>query len=248
MLVFVFLNSLPLYLTGSKKKLFHDRSCNLITDTYDFLGLGIQKDHKYLIILIYFTWHFLEQHTEISIGPKISRNISPSLYYSKPAVVTKEALDLLSILFFDEFNMDSGNLLIEEVSGSILTWLLEPLSSKVFQPGNLSLDEAEVFYQQKNSLLHHKHKNVAYSSLLHQAGITDPYRFRRRLKQLYGLNIRDFVTEARLADAISLLKEGDLSIKEIAFKTGFVNAAYFSRVFTNYFGLSPKHLQQYFLR
>ena len=247
-LVFVFLNSLHLYLTSSKKKLFHDRSCNLATNTNDFLGMSIQKDHRYIIILLCFTWYFLEQQTEISIVPKIPHNIYPSFYYSKLAVITKEAIDLLSILFFDDANMGSGNLLIEEISGSLLIWLLEPLPARVFQPGNLSLDDAELFYQQKNRLLYYKHKNISYSALLHQAGITDPYSFRRKMKQLYGLNIRDFVTEARLGEAVSLLKEGNLSIKEIAFKTGFVNAAYFSRVFTNYFGLSPKHLQQYFLR
>ena len=248
MLIFVFLNSSQIYLTGSKKKLFHDRSCNLATDTFDFFGCSIQKGHKYVIILICFTWHFLEQHTEIWIGPKIFHNIYPSFYYTRQAVINKEALDLLSIICFDDSDTGSGNLLLEEISGSLLKWLIEPCSSRIFQPGNLSIDEAEFFYKQKNNLLLHKHKNISYSVLLQQTGINDPYSFRRKMKQLYGLNIRDFVTESRLADAVSLLREGTLSIKEIAYKSGFVNAAYFSRVFTNYFGISPKHLQRHFLR
>lgn len=39
--------------------------------------------------------------------------------------------------------------------------------------------------------------------------------------------------------AVELLKEGQLSIAEIAYKTGFDHPPYFTRVFKKYYGATP---------
>ncbi len=49
----------------------------------------------------------------------------------------------------------------------------------------------------------------------------------------------DYVTELRIERAEELLRESNLSVKEIALKTGIADANYFSKVFRKATGLSP---------
>jgi AraC-like DNA-binding protein len=84
---------------------------------------------------------------------------------------------------------------------------------------------------------------VPVSKLLQAAGIRNIPQFRKKMNQLYHLNIREFITEIRMTCAMNLLKDPTLSIKEIAGLSGFKSAFYFSRVFTNYFGMAPKYFR-----
>jgi AraC-like DNA-binding protein len=100
--------------------------------------------------------------------------------------------------------------------------------------------QLELFYEERDRLLQIATRVIPFSSMLTQAEIRDRPLFRKRLGQLYGLNIRDFIIETRMGRAASLLAESDLSIKQIAGMTGYKNPFYFSHVFSQYFGQSPK--------
>ena len=50
-----------------------------------------------------------------------------------------------------------------------------------------------------------------------------------------GRSIVDYLLEMRVTEAKSLLLEGELTLKEIAERTGFGDSNYFSRIFKRYF-------------
>ncbi len=54
----------------------------------------------------------------------------------------------------------------------------------------------------------------------------------------------EFVTETRVANAKTMLAQGDLKIYEIADALGFESAFYFSKVFKKIVGMSPREYQQ----
>ncbi|MGH8023900.1 MAG: helix-turn-helix domain-containing protein, partial [Limisphaerales bacterium] len=54
-----------------------------------------------------------------------------------------------------------------------------------------------------------------------------------------GLSPHQYLLELRLVRARSLLAETDLSIKEIALKTGFEDELYFSRLFRQKLNVTP---------
>lgn len=58
-------------------------------------------------------------------------------------------------------------------------------------------------------------------------------------KRWCGKTPVDYRNEIRLTAAASLLKRSNLSVAEIAFKTGFEDPYYFSRIFKKNMGLSP---------
>lgn len=61
----------------------------------------------------------------------------------------------------------------------------------------------------------------------------------RKLNALIGETPHDYITGRRLTTAAQLLLTGELTIAEVAYKTGFTDAANFSRSFTRRYGQSP---------
>ena len=58
--------------------------------------------------------------------------------------------------------------------------------------------------------------------------------------ELFGKTIHQYRTDQRLARAISLMEETDLTIAEIAYRTGFNSRDVLTRVFKKKFYVSPR--------
>ena len=65
-----------------------------------------------------------------------------------------------------------------------------------------------------------------------------------KVKQLTGLNIQGYVNKMRMDYVIDLMKTTDLSLGEIAEKSGFSSPRYFSTSFKNYTGMTPSQYKK----
>lgn len=61
----------------------------------------------------------------------------------------------------------------------------------------------------------------------------------RKVKALMGTNINEYILHTRLQKARYFLQHEDISVAEVAYKTGFSSPAYFSTVFKSKLGVSP---------
>ena len=61
----------------------------------------------------------------------------------------------------------------------------------------------------------------------------------RKIKQLTGMSIVEFIRDTRLRKASLYLAQGKLSVTEVMYKVGFTTASYFSKCFKEKFGVSP---------
>ena len=61
----------------------------------------------------------------------------------------------------------------------------------------------------------------------------------RKMKEMTGLSISDFIRNIRLEQAVRLLKEQKANVTQVAYTVGFSNLAHFSSVFRKQFGVSP---------
>jgi len=68
--------------------------------------------------------------------------------------------------------------------------------------------------------------------------------FRKRFKEITGFSPTQYLIELRLIKARKLLKETNLSAKEIAFMTGFESEQYFSRLFKAKNLLTPNRFRK----
>ena len=61
----------------------------------------------------------------------------------------------------------------------------------------------------------------------------------RKIKQLTGMGIVEFIRDMRLKKAALYLSQGKLSVTEVMYKAGFTTASYFSKCFKEKFGVPP---------
>ena len=62
----------------------------------------------------------------------------------------------------------------------------------------------------------------------------------RKIKQLTGKTISEFIREIRLEKAAAYFNQGKLTINEVMYKVGFTTASYFSKCFKEKYGVTPK--------
>nr|WP_315596515.1 helix-turn-helix transcriptional regulator [uncultured Cupriavidus sp.] len=59
-------------------------------------------------------------------------------------------------------------------------------------------------------------------------------------RALFGSTVYDYVLERRLAEAARLLREGAMSIGDVAWRSGFSHASHLARHFRRRYGMSPR--------
>lgn len=79
--------------------------------------------------------------------------------------------------------------------------------------------------------------------LSHKVGIND-FKLKKGFKQLYGVTIFDFLLEARMEKAKTLLTETNTPIHEIAFVTGYKNVSSFTAAFKKRMGFPPSAMKR----
>lgn len=79
--------------------------------------------------------------------------------------------------------------------------------------------------------------------LVRELGVSRTLLF-EKFKALLGQTPNEFIQTIRLKYAAQLIKESDLKINEIAFKVGFSDPKYFSKIFHKQFGISPSQFKK----
>jgi|GEM_PF-3558472 len=67
-----------------------------------------------------------------------------------------------------------------------------------------------------------------------------PFHFMRTFRRIYGVPVYQYILEKRLYWSLSLIKQGKMTITEIAAHTGFADVFSFSKAFKKRFGHAPR--------
>lgn len=67
--------------------------------------------------------------------------------------------------------------------------------------------------------------------------------FYRKVNTLTGMTPNNYIRKIRMEESKKMLEESNLSISEIAYKTGFNSAFYFSKCFKEYYGMPPSQFR-----
>lgn len=65
-----------------------------------------------------------------------------------------------------------------------------------------------------------------------------------KFKRTLGVSFTDYVNDLRLSYAMKLLKNSDLSIKQISEESGFTSVSYFIKLFSEKYGSAPQKLRK----
>lgn len=84
-------------------------------------------------------------------------------------------------------------------------------------------------------------KDISVSDIAGYASISERY-LRKLFSQSLNLSPLDYLNQTRINKSIELLKNTEKSVKEVCFLCGFQSPQYFSRVFKQQMGLSPREM------
>ncbi|HEY9660437.1 MAG TPA: AraC family transcriptional regulator, partial [Allocoleopsis sp.] len=87
------------------------------------------------------------------------------------------------------------------------------------------------------------HRNLKLEEIAAIANIS-PYHFLRLFKQSLGVTPHQYILQCRLHQAKYLLQHSNLTIDEIATRTGFCDQSHLTRYFKRIMGITPKKLLQ----
>lgn len=102
-------------------------------------------------------------------------------------------------------------------------------------------NQARSFEYVINYLAENSHEKIVLKDLAKQMNFSYDY-FQHHFKELVGVSPQQFLIKKRLEMAQRLLKDGQLSCTEIAYRCGFSNSAQFSHIFKRETGRNPKNV------
>ena len=82
-------------------------------------------------------------------------------------------------------------------------------------------------------------EEVTISHISEECGVSERY-LRKLFAQFLKFSPLDYINSIRINKAIDLLRNSDMSIKEVSYQCGFKSPQYFSRVFKQRTGTSPR--------
>jgi AraC-like DNA-binding protein len=93
-----------------------------------------------------------------------------------------------------------------------------------------------------NYLERHYAEKINFTKLAQSAGMS-PRSFQRAFLRATGTSARNYLITTRLKRAAEFLKYHNYSVSESAYKAGFKDSNYFTRLFKKYMKISPKHFR-----
>ncbi len=113
----------------------------------------------------------------------------------------------------------------------------QTLDTRFRKDSTIIIDKAEAYIMQ------HYMEAITLEQVARAVNLSQHY-FSRFFKQAKGISYSDYLTEIRMNHAKSLVTSGALSIKEVAYQTGFQDPNYFSKKFKLSTGLPPSRYKR----
>lgn len=141
-------------------------------------------------------------------------------------------------------NQMGSYLLIDSLKTALAIHLIRNYCATSPKPFNSSgLGEARLALV-KDYIQVHLHQDLKLNELAAIAQIS-PYHFLRLFKQSVGLTPHQYILRCRVEKAKTLMQHGELSLAEVAVKTGFYDQSHLGRSFKQIVGMTLKQFLQF---
>ncbi|WP_438347526.1 AraC family transcriptional regulator [Paenibacillus sp. FA6] len=206
----------------------------------------VKNFDSYERIIINFSEHLLDDF--ISSSPSMKENIN----YQKTQgsyvlqLHSKKFQDILSVLqeLYHKIMNDKGNVSFSTnyLFFQLVQDIFDPASSMPNLNNNNELDQ-RILSILEYIELHLTEPDLSLASVSNYFHL-NKYYFSHYFTKNMNLPFYRYVSLKRLAYAVTMIKQNQLSIEKIALKCGFLDYSSFYRLFKNEYHLSPKKLQK----
>ncbi len=199
------------------------------------------------------SWDAPAEFIVLAIEPTLLKNVgqdwvNPDQIELQPRFMSESDVFIQNILLTLKGEAEVGgmgsHLLIDSLKTALAIHLLRKYCAtrpKLFSYSN-GLSQATLTLV-KGYINNHLHQDLTLDKLAAIAQIS-PYHFLRLFKQSMGITPHQYILQCRLNQAKYLLQSSNLSIAEIAMRTGFCDQSHLTRYFKRLMGVTPKQLLQ----
>lgn len=215
----------------------HGVSCTYYSVHFDFIGLGRENDFSPEDIYI------ANCNRSLDTAPVNERLLHRPLY-SLGGVTLPETMSVNNPIAYTELLVSMIRLQREkpfaweiDMKCSMLS-VLKLILYDIRHTHNIPGQRMEHFSYFAAYLADHFNENINFQELARMFGYSYS-SFRKQFKECSGKSPHGHLTDLRLSRAVVLLQSGRYTVTEVARMVGYVDNAYFSRIFRRKKGCSP---------
>lgn len=156
------------------------------------------------------------------------------------ARVTPQMVLLLRDILFCKLEAPIRQMYQQQKMNELLLIALTRITPAMTSISDIRLQQYDIdkIREAREYLLLNMEHPLTVIELAHKVGIND-FKLKKGFKHLYGVTIFDFLLEARMDKARTLLQSTDTPVHEIAFATGYKNVSSFTAAFKKKMGHPP---------
>jgi two-component system response regulator YesN len=133
---------------------------------------------------------------------------------------------------------DLDELLVRSKLLTLLLFIYRSVSSKYNTSDDSSNRSRKLMLQAKEYLEKNYHKIICLEDIAQELNVS-PFHLSHVFSQESSFSLFSYLMDLRMQKAKQLLLEGKLIIADIAYRVGYSDSNYFSKVFRRYYGKSP---------
>jgi AraC-like DNA-binding protein/mannose-6-phosphate isomerase-like protein (cupin superfamily) len=124
------------------------------------------------------------------------------------------------------------------INGYLLILFTELSREIIYSPGGLIKDEQHQVKEKILTYIRNRYKDTNLNEMADYFHFHPSY-LSSLVKKEFGKNLKDLLTDVRMAEASKLLKNTDMTIENIVYEVGYTNFSYFYKVFKKTYGMTP---------
>lgn len=246
--------SLIFNLSSNIKFIYKDKKEHILKKNSFLLGLSSNKFYvevplKKELPLIEFAIGIKEE-----LFLKLAHPIENIQEYMKKAhkqsyyILKDLQIDTLQFELFSHFKNEKS---FEDILNSIYlesrtTNLLHYTIEKIAKTLNKSLDKNRIYSLEraKEIIMKEYNQNLSIKDIAYKSAINECY-LKKDFKEYFGMTILEMIQKRRLEVAKELLNN-NFNVNEVATKVGYKHSGHFSKLFFDYFNISPNSYKKQF--
>lgn len=123
-------------------------------------------------------------------------------------------------------------------------WFLDKMTAVCTSVHNRREERSEsVVIRAQNYIQENYGKDISLDDVSKEVNIS-PYYFSKLFKEESGENFIEYLTRIRMEHAKEMLKNPELSIKEVGMRSGYADPNYFSRIFKKQTDMTPREFRE----
>lgn len=217
----------------------------LVSDKF-YTQNHLKKGKKYITLMIAIKEEiFLKLASPITnIKNYMTKAYEKNQYHIYNGNIDLEQFEILNRLNSNCFDEDAlKNLYLESKGMNLLHYTIEKIAKNLNSLStNYNKNRISNLERAKEIIMNEYNSNLSIKDIAYKSAINECY-LKKDFKKYYGMTILEMLQKRRLEVAKELLKN-DFSINEIATKVGYKHSGHFSKLFSNYFKITPSEYKK----